>query len=137
MKRVLVDSDNNIIYEGIDAKEVLRILNAEPEDITENDEIKYAKELTLSWIGGIKYEIHVNLKFVGIDDWNRPVFKDIDDDFYFGDVNRLWVFRELGENNETILNYYRDNIGALEFFGRRFNCEPHGGLASHVKLNII
>ena len=30
-----------------------------------------------------------NIKFVGIDDWNRPVFKVEDKDVYFGDVNRF------------------------------------------------
>lgn len=144
MKRVLVDKDNEIVYEGVNAKEVLRILNADICSVSEEDEVKYGE----SFIplldedgnckhGELKYEVHFNLKFRGIDDWNRPIFTDIDSNVYFGDVNKLWVSRELGVNNEYVNNYYKDNPDNLEFFGYDFNCEPHGGLPSNFKLNII
>ena len=79
----------------------------------------------------------MDIKFRGIDDWNRPVFKDIDSPIYIGDVNKLWTYNELGENNHIINTYYKQHIGELEFFGTSFNCEPHGGLPLHYKLNII
>lgn len=79
-----------------------------------------------------------HLKFEGIDDWNRPVFKKTDSNIRLGDVNKLWTYNELGKKNETLLNYYRENIDALEYFGRSFNCEPHGGkLKEHCLLVII
>lgn len=144
MKRVLVDKNNEIVYEGVNAKEVLRILNADIYSVSEEDEVKYGESFRQLLDedgdckhGELKYEVHFNLKFTGIDDWNRPIFTDIDSNVYFGDVNKLWVFQELGVNNENVNKYYKDNPDNLEFFGYDFNCEPHGGLPSNFKLNII
>lgn len=144
MKRVLVDKNNEIVYEGVNAKEVLRILNADIHSVSEEDELKYSESFRQLLDedgnckhGELKYEVHFNLKFTGIDDWNRPIFTDIDTNVYFGDVNKLWVFQELGVNNENVNKYYKDNPDNLEFFGYDFNCEPHGGLPSNFKLNII
>ena len=144
MKNVLVDKNNNIVYEGNDAKEVLRKLNADIYSVSEEDDIRYLDKVrTLIDDEGnpkyeeLKYEVHIDIKFRGIDDWNRPVFKSTMSNIYFGDVNKLWVYKELGENNDIINTYYKQHIEELEFFGTSFNCEPHGGLPSHYKLNII
>jgi len=75
------------------------------------------------------------IKFVGIDSWNRPVFKQIGKNVFFGDVNKLWVFKELGENNKNLYKYYENNPKTLELFGSEFDCEPHGGNSD--KWNFI
>ena len=144
MKRVLVDKGDNIVYEGDDSKHVLRILNADIHSVSEDDEVKYIHNVKPLLddkgnckYGKLKYEVHFNLKFRGIDDWNRPVFKDIDASIYFGDTNKLWVYNELGKDNKDVNKYYKDNPGELEYFGGTFNCEPHGGLPDFFKLNII
>lgn len=77
------------------------------------------------------------LKFEGIDDWNRPVFKEIDSKIRYGDVNKLWTYEECGEKNEKVIDYYKNNIDALEYFGTSFNCEPHGGNPYKSKLTIL
>lgn len=80
---------------------------------------------------------NIQIKFRGIDDWNRPVFKCIDPRYkslYFGDVNKLW---DWNENTDVVTNYYKEHVDALEYFGDSFNCEPHGGLDSRIKLEII
>lgn len=56
MKAKLVD-DNSVIAEG-EAAWIIgleRVLLADPEDVSENDEIQYEKELrTLSWCGKLR-----------------------------------------------------------------------------------
>jgi len=78
-----------------------------------------------------------NLIFLGINDWNNPIFKDRDKDLFFGDTNKLWVYNELGENNKNVLTYYKENSDSLEFFGDHFDCEPNGGRASNWVFNIL
>ena len=67
----------------------------------------------------------LKLKFKGIDGWNRPVFKVIDKNIYFGSVTTLF---EYDDDPYKITEYFKDNIGELEYFGNHFDCEPHGGV---------
>jgi len=80
----------------------------------------------------------IQLKFKGVDDWNRPVFKCIDERYkslYFGDVNKLWSWEHPPKD---IVEYYQKNVGALEYFGDHFGCEPHGGMPfTNLQLEII
>lgn len=82
---------------------------------------------------------HFELKFKGIDSFNRPVYKVIDKNIYFGSVTTLFPNEEIAPNNsvEEINSYFRDNIEEIEFFGDKFDCEPHGGRADNWKFNII
>lgn len=135
MTRVLVDSENNIIYKGVDAKELMKVLLKEPEDVTEEDELRFETELrTKSWIGELKYEVHFDLKFKGIDDFGRAVFKDIESTLYFGSVSSVY---NINTPEEFIINYFKENTNELEYFGDRFNCEPHGGKQDFFKFKII
>lgn len=75
-----------------------------------------------------------NIKFRGIDDWNRPVFKDIDRSLYFGSVNTLF---NGNEPKEDVIRFFKENKDDLELFGDHFNCEPHGGKASNWEFNFV
>lgn len=79
-----------------------------------------------------------DLKFRGIDDFNRPVYKVVGKRIYFGSVTTLFPNKEIAPNNdaEEINSYFRDNIEEIEFFGDKFNCEPHGGRADNWRFNI-
>jgi len=63
------------------------------------------------------------VRFEGIDDFNRPVFKSLDnrnrygstDELFSQDADEKYVLQSMGE------------IKTLTFFGMRFNCEPYGG----------
>jgi len=133
MKRVLINKDNNILFEYKDAKEIHRILNADIHSVTEEDEIRY-EHIFRPLIGkDLTYEVHFNLKFKGIDDWHRPVFKDIDTKLYFGDVDKLWSW---DTPKNKIIEYYKENLNALEYFGSSFGCEPHGGKQDFFKFKI-
>ncbi len=77
---------------------------------------------------------HFDIKFRGIDSWNRPVYKVVDKNIYFGSVNMLFNYDAgVTEVNE----YFRNNLEDLEFFGDHFGCEPHGGRASNWVFNIV
>lgn len=82
----------------------------------------------------------VDIKFKGIDYWNRPVFKTVDKNVYIGSTTILFPDKELAPNNtpEEISEYFRNNKDKLCIFGDSFNCEPLGyRISKEVELNII
>lgn len=74
----------------------------------------------------------VQIKFRGIDDWHRAVFKDVNSATYYGDCNS----RKTGKP-EDVIAYYKENIMELDYFGTSFNCEPNGGMNPNIQLKII
>lgn len=82
----------------------------------------------------------IELKFRGIDDFSRPVYKAVNlNNCYFGSVDILIS----GEQVKTLkdvnnLNkFFRENPDKIELFGTSFNCEPHGGKASSWEYIFI
>ena len=135
MRRILVDSEDTIIYEGADANQLLFVLNKETDEVTEEDEVRWEKELrNISWKGKLRYEVHFNLKFKGIDDWNRPVFKDVDGPHYFGSTNKLYGYDEFQKSG---LQFFKEHPEELEYFGSSFNCEPIGSRQEFFKFNFV
>lgn len=69
----------------------------------------------------------LKLKFVGIDEWNRPVFKDEDSKspYFYGDTQHLFA---LDAQEWEVLRYYKDKDlhEHLVFFGNYYGCEPSG-----------
>ena len=84
-------------------------------------------------------KILITLIFKGEDDWSRPVFKHIHSNIYFGSTNILIPNNELGlKDEESIVKYFNENIKQIEYFGSKFNCEPHGGgIGEKYELVII
>lgn len=79
----------------------------------------------------------LNIKFKGIDDWNRPVFKSDNEKYkslHFGSTNTLFPY---DSTEDTVINNI--TVSELEFFGTKFNCEPHGGMniLPDLILNIV
>lgn len=74
----------------------------------------------------------ITLKFKGIDDFHRAVFKDTQSNTYYGDCNcnKTGLLKD-------VIEYYKNNIDKLEYFGKTWNCEPHGGINSNIKLKIV
>ena len=62
----------------------------------------------------------VKVKYVNIDDWNRPIFKDKLGN-YFGATDILFPYQE--SEGEVLKKVTEKD---LTFFGRKFNCEPMG-----------
>jgi len=61
------------------------------------------------------------VKFIGIDDWNRPVFKDIEKESYYGSLNTLFGY---DATEDIVLKTVLST--ELLLFGNSFNCEPWG-----------
>jgi hypothetical protein len=74
----------------------------------------------------------VNIKFEGVDDFHRPIFKEVKGNARFGDCNNPRTGKP-----EVIIAFYKNNINFLEYFGRNFNCEPNGGLDNNIQLKIV
>jgi len=76
----------------------------------------------------------IQIKFKGIDSWNRPVFKDVNSNNYYGSVNTLFDYTD---STEKIVDYFNMHMSELEWFGTKFDCEPYGGLSKNITLTII
>jgi hypothetical protein len=74
------------------------------------------------------------IKFRGIDNWSRPIYKVIDKPMYFGSTDTL--FKDEVEE-EKVNEHFRENTKELEYFGNKFGCEPHGGRPDNLILTII
>jgi len=61
------------------------------------------------------------VKFKGIDRFNRPVFKALDKPEYYGSVHILFSF---DATEYDVLSKVNDED--LCYFGSRFDCEPYG-----------
>lgn len=89
----------------------------------------------------------IDLKFKGIDSYNRPIYKVINinghkpegGSAYFGSTGVLYSAFETTskEKINEINQFFRENIKELTFFGYSFDCEPIGSNALNWKLNII
>lgn len=71
----------------------------------------------------------MEIKFEGIDDWNRPVFKAVNSNHRFGSVEILFPY---WESEETVLEKVSEK--QLYYFGNSFNCEPMGTKAEDLKI---
>lgn len=110
----------------------------------ENKELERAEVIVQSLIKNIETrkgpKTIVEIKFEGIDDWNRPVFKDVKSNMRYGDVNNLFSYHDIEDNEKFksfLLSYKENPRFYLEYFGRSFGCEPNGGLPKNIELKII
>lgn len=108
-----------------------KIITYRTEDNKVLKSYKYKPAQLAQFLKPQKSQIEVYLTFKGIDDWHRAVFKDKTSSSYYGDCN----CNKTGLPKDVI-EYYKNNIDKLEYFGEYFNCEPHGGLNSNIKLII-
>ena len=63
----------------------------------------------------------IKLIWVGVDDWNRPVWKDPDKKEYYGSVNHLFNYED---TEATVLK--KVDTFDLCYLGSFFGCEPMG-----------
>lgn len=69
--------------------------------------------------------------FEGIDDWNRPVFKN-ENNTRIGSTDSLFEWRA---TEEEVLK--KINKANLVYFGNKFNCEPDGTRLNPDKFNLV
>jgi len=72
-----------------------------------------------------------NVKFYGIDRFNRPVFKSLDEGKgkFYGDVNNLFSYE--ATELEVLAKVTVDD---LCYFGSRFDCEPYGTPVDNLQI---
>lgn len=75
----------------------------------------------------------INLKFRGIDDWGRPVFKDLNSSLHVCSVNTLFNY---SDEPKKVVDYFTQNPNELELYGYKFPCEPHGGTLRNVEYQF-
>lgn len=95
--------------------------------ISDNGETLRWKWKEIEAAGNCPKEIitELHLTFKGIDDWNRPIFKRVDKNQYFGDTDNLFSW---GASKEEVMEFYKDRDlnSCLCYFGTSFGCEPSG-----------
>lgn len=69
------------------------------------------------------------IKFKGIDGWNRPVFKSLKFKNFFGSLDKL--FSDDATEEEVLKTVGVDD---LCFFGNTFGCEPMGTNAVNIAI---
>ena len=75
----------------------------------------------------------LKIKGVGIDDWNRPIFKPENKQkkYYLSDVNNLFDY---GATDEQVKEFYKDKDNLRElltFHGYSVDSEPNGGMLKY------
>jgi len=72
------------------------------------------------------------VRFAGIDDWNRPVFKDMAKNVFYGFTNVVFSH---GASEDEVFQEIDPNT--IEYFGTQFNCEPWGGLDHRQRVIVV
>jgi hypothetical protein len=152
----LTDNTNNILMANSlgNLSYIYNLVLADPEDVTEQDEVMYEDILrNFSWKGDLKFiksnitdleskpsdKIVIKIKLKGVDSFNRIIFKDINKSNYYGSINTLFPDNKLFPNssNKDIIKYFKKNTDELEYFGTSFGCEPHGGIDERIVFEIV
>ena len=80
----------------------------------------------------------LDIEFVGVDDWSKPIFKLVGKEAYFCSTTTLVPDKEKGiVNNDDVVNYFKQNPEELELHGSSFDCDTLGGRSPIWKFNII
>lgn len=70
------------------------------------------------------------ITFIGIDSWNRPIFRSIDfPRNFFGATDILFSFK--ADEAEVLARISAED---LTYFGNKFDCEPMGTAASGLVI---
>ena len=75
----------------------------------------------------------LKLKFYGIDNFNRPIFKNIEKKQFYGSTYKLFNHNA---NVTEVLKMVDEKD--LTYFGERFNCEPLGiPINPDIKIEFV
>lgn len=79
--------------------------------------------------------MELKLKFYGIDEFNRPVFKNVEKNNFYGSDEILFSH---SATSEEVIKAITEKKIRVVYFGTHFNCEPEGHtLKSFVKVIFI
>ncbi len=131
----LIDNENNTFYEGSKEQclELHKIMYKNPEDVTEDDEVKFEQYLRKQFVGDLRMQL--DLEFVTVDDWNRPIFKSLDYNVYIASLDTLF---EWSDSSDVIKEHFREHPDKLTIFGSSYDCDPLGApIGTKFKVNIL
>ena len=76
------------------------------------------------------------VKFVYIDDWNRPVFKVLEKGYYLSDLHNLFDY---GTTEKQIKDFYKDKElnRYLTYHGKIKDCEPMGCSMCEYNIELV
>ncbi|ENI4487314.1 hypothetical protein ABXZ88_003186 [Vibrio fluvialis] len=63
----------------------------------------------------------ITIQFVGVDSFNRPIFKSLTDKAFYGSTEKLF---SLDASESEVLA--KVSVSDLDYFGSSFGCEPMG-----------
>lgn len=131
----LIDSTDKVLYETThlcNAVRLFKIYTGNKVDVTEKEEILYGQAIYSEFT--LPIEIHLEFKYKGVDDFNRPVFYSIDTGVYIGSTDKLIN----NESVDDVIEYFTNNTNELCIFGSKFNCEPSGeNIGKLFKVRLI
>jgi hypothetical protein len=94
----------------------------------ENNTTQYIDQSSIRFnLGKMK---HIEVEFEGIDDWHRPVFRDLNNNRY-GSCDYLYSYNELDKMWKELTGDH------LVYFGSKFNCEPMGTIIKKGLLKLV
>lgn len=68
----------------------------------------------------------IHITFVGIDGWNRAVFKVVNKKIFIGNTDKLFSLAEPEKSKKDAIDWFRNEHPKLVYFGSSFDCEPDG-----------
>ena len=71
----------------------------------------------------------IEIKFEDFDNWDRPIFKDINSQDRYGSLD-IW-FKGFVTTEMVLNNITEDD---LTYFGNTFNCKPIGTPVKNIKI---
>jgi hypothetical protein len=127
--RYVVTLDGYTCRTAIDSPLGYSITNYADKEVTASIGTHYGtvtiKDVTIK--GAIKVA-YIGVRFVNIDSWNRPEFKDALGNYY-GSLDKLFP-RE--EPEESVL--LKVTAEDLTYFGSSFDCEPMGAKVANLRI---
>lgn len=90
----------------------------------------------------VKYCMHCKnfqvrkIKFVGIDEWNRPIFKVLEKNYYISDLENLFPL-DISEADIKVFYSNKKLSEVLTYHGATANCEPMGDKLKDLNYVII
>lgn len=83
--------------------------------------------------------IDLFLKFEGVDDFSRIIFKDVNSNRRYGSVITLYSDGDVFPiaSVEEVKQYFRNHTEEIEYFGTKFNCEPMGEIDPRLRITIV
>lgn len=76
------------------------------------------------------------IKFIGIDGWNKPIFKVLEKNYYISDLENLFPL----DTSEIDIKVFYSNkklSEILTYHGKTFDCEPMGDKLKDLNYVII